>query len=310
MTFLRAIERFFARSLERGLAAPGLDHLASGWAWGARRERRIHPDPSRRWIGVEGATLGGSWKTPVSLAMAEALGKFGEKPVFWSHGYGGRSKGLVGPGQGGREVGDEAALAARRLAVQGIEVWSGEAPREGRVVVADGARLHRGDGVQVVLALDDERPWGAGRCPPAGDLRAPAGHLLGVASQVVRVGAGPAAALEAGVWRARWWLDLPPGLGRRVAVVTAIARPGRFVGGLERAGFEVVSRIELPDHGGTGVEGLVERGLRGCRAEQVLCTEKCREWLPDTVAGRQVVAVPLGLELPPGLVEEVLRGLR
>jgi tetraacyldisaccharide 4'-kinase len=175
------------------------------------------------------------------------------------------------------------------------------------VVVADGLRVDRRSGACALLALDEEAPWGAGACPPAGDLRARPRDLLGAASQVLVVGGGEPGRLPSGWWRGRWRLEVDALRGARVAAVTAVGRPGRFLAWLGRAGVEVVARVELPDHGGGGAAEEVEARLGAGIFDAVVCTEKCALWLPERLRGRPVIAARGALELPPGLVEEVLR---
>jgi tetraacyldisaccharide 4'-kinase len=241
----------------------------------------------------------------------------GERVGYWSHGYRGRGGVVrrVDPGTPAGEVGDEAVLAARELAPLGVPVWVGPASRalpvlarRGGVIVADGLRVARSAGARVLLALDEEAPWGAGVCPPAGDLRAPVGELLRAASEVLGVGTGEPRRLPGGWWRGRWGLDASAARGVPVAVVTAVARPERFVGALRRAGVEVATRVELPDHGGPGAAEEAAARLRGQRFEAVLCTEKCALWLGPTLLGRPVVALRCMLELPPGLARAMAAG--
>src|SRR5438445_227713 len=41
-----------------------------------------------------------------------------------------------------------------------------------------------------LLTIDEDLPWGSGKCPPAGDLKAPREALLAAADAVVSVGEG------------------------------------------------------------------------------------------------------------------------
>ena len=314
MTFPRpwSLERRLARFLEAGARSPWLRLLARGWARGAARRPRVPALPGVHLVGVEGATLGGSWKTPVSLALARELAARGERVVFWSHGYGGRRGGgrWVSPREAPWEAGDEAVLAARALERVGVPVRVGELggwAGRGGVIVADGLRVERRSGACALLALDEEEPWGAGECPPAGDLRARPRDLLEAASRVVVVGGGEPERLPSGWWRGRWRLEASELRGARVAAVTAVGRPGRFLGQLGRAGVEVVARVELPDHGGVGAAEEAEARLGKGVFDAVVCTEKCALWLPERLRGRPVIAVRGALELPAGLVGEVLQ---
>ena len=128
-------------------------------------------------IGVGGATLGGSGKTPLALAVARALAERGESVAFVGHAYRARPRfaRVVAISDDVREVGDEALLAARTLSPLGVEVIVAStrqaavsfASRRARCLVVDGLlqtqprRLARS-----VLVLDAQAPWGNARFPP------------------------------------------------------------------------------------------------------------------------------------------------
>ncbi|MCS6901041.1 MAG: tetraacyldisaccharide 4'-kinase [Myxococcales bacterium] len=311
---IRFLERRIAQFLEHGSSSPWLRGLAQGWALYAAHRPRTPALPGVHLMGVEGATLGGSWRTPLALALTQELVRKGERVVFWSHGYGGRGPGRwVSPQEAPWEAGDEAVLAARTLEHLGVPVrvgafgtWAGQ----GTVIVADGLRVSRGRGACALLALDGEAPWGAGRCPPAGDLRARPKDLLEAASEVIEVGEKEPDRLSIDRWRGRWRLEAEGLQGVPVAMVTAVGRPERFQRGLERAGVVVTTRVELPDHRGRGVAAEVEARLQGRRFDVVVCTEKCALWLPERLRGKPVVVVRGALDLPPGFVEAALQGSR
>ncbi len=271
-------------------------------------------------VSVFGATLGGSWKTPLAIALAEALAGRGLATGFVAHGYGGRASARgrgVGPEGDAREVGDEAVLAARRLAPAGVPVILGRARErgwpalEGRCVVIDGGPGPRRPSSVRLLALDGPRPWGAGECPPAGDLRAPAAALAASADLAVRVwdelqapGVGP--------HDATYSLALPAGLGgASVGVVTALARPGRFVGALRRRGVEPRLHVELADHAGPGAGRALVAALarQRERPDVWLTTEKCAVWLAPDATGVPLLAVPCALRPPGALVDAIVDAL-
>src|SRR5260221_5377530 len=68
-------------------------------------------------IGVGGATLGGSGKTPVAIAIARALAARGERVALVGHAYRARPHcaRVVAISDDVREVGDEALLASQEL---------------------------------------------------------------------------------------------------------------------------------------------------------------------------------------------------
>lgn len=158
-----------------------------------------------------------------------------------------------------------------------------------------------------LLVVDDEAPWGAGRCPPLGNLRAEAARLLAACDGVVtlaRSGAGaeprsaspnpplqralegvaPAPQLSTlrrellGVVRA-----LPSGAGverrgltwlceQRVQLALAVARPERVIAQLAQLGVHP-TRVWLgPDH--RGLDALLTQENSSAGALW-LTTEKC-----------------------------------
>src|SRR6266702_5378194 len=75
-------------------------------------------------IVVGNLTVGGTGKTPLILALAEALRRKGRRPGILSRGYGGAPVGLcaVSAGDDAERVGDEPLLLAER---SGCPVWVG-----------------------------------------------------------------------------------------------------------------------------------------------------------------------------------------
>src|SRR5512143_1698708 len=102
--------RRVARSLEQGRwrSAPALK-LGELWALVADPVRPVHLPAAGRVVAIGGATLGGSYKTPLVIELARALvGRV--RVAVVASGYAARLTGplLVGPGLPARLVGDEA----------------------------------------------------------------------------------------------------------------------------------------------------------------------------------------------------------
>jgi tetraacyldisaccharide 4'-kinase len=314
--------RRVARSLEQGRwrSAPATE-LGELWALVADPVRPVRLPAAGRVVGIGGAVLGGSYKTPLVIGLARALVGRVRLAVVAS-GYATRAGGpvLVRPCLPVRLVGDEAALVGRALGPLGIPVAVGrrrpEAIRavasDGTLVLVDGLlqsrprRVHRS-----LLVLDAAAPWGAGHCPPVGDLRAERNRLLEAADAVVLVGeeSGPAG-LDCGsmpIFRVpsevRGALTpdgTPVGLAAlrraRLGLWLAVARPDRILRSLQAVGVRpwVVSleadHAPPPRGGPSGTD----------RVDAWLTSAKCATKLGPSLGGAPVWVIDhqLGIDRP------------
>jgi tetraacyldisaccharide 4'-kinase len=286
------LRTWMARRLEQGAPGGPLARLASSaWAVATRIERPLRWRDGAGVIVVGGSTLGGSGKTPLAMACAEVLGRAGAKVALVGHGYCadlGPAR-FVSPADDVRVVGDEALECARRLA--GIPVAVAKTRQRALdlalgvadVAVVDGlcqTRPHRAS--LSLLAVDATAPWGAGRCPPQGDLRAPAAALLAAADRVVVIGAEGEGRRELRAtvpvdhaWvvsrgasldgRLIGWDDLR---GCKVGLWTALARPDRVVRALAKRGVRPAVVILGADHRSSAPPPHIGVDLW-------LCTPKC-----------------------------------
>jgi tetraacyldisaccharide 4'-kinase len=154
-----------------------------GWI-AERRYSRHRPYRSRLpVICVGNFTAGGTGKTPLAIAIARLLIARGERPVFLTRGYGGRTAGpawvAASPGAA-RLYGDEPLLLCavaptlvardRRAGVIAIEADR----RQPTVIVMDDGLQNGAVAKDLSLALvDGKRGVGNGEVIPAGPLRAP-----------------------------------------------------------------------------------------------------------------------------------------
>lgn len=154
-------------------------------------------------VVVGNISVGGTGKTPLTLALAHQLIERGRHPLIVSRGHGGSNlePRAAAPDSDARDVGDEPLLMARR----GLcPVWVGkdraaaalnglQANPQCDVVLCDDGlqhyRLHRDFEIAVV---DGERRFGNGLLLPAGPLREPVARLRMVDAVVVN-GNGAAA---------------------------------------------------------------------------------------------------------------------
>lgn len=289
---------------------------------GALRPRRVAAPV----ISVGNLTVGGTGKTPLVIWIAERLLEIGVRPGVLLRGYGarrGRAPRLVSgaaPAALARES-DEAILLAARL--PGVPVVAGrDRVRGAALAIGAGARaLVLDDGFQHralardldLLLLDPRFPPPQSALLPAGPFREPWGaarraHLLLAVDApampspngrpVVRA-ERRAEALRVGGAR------LAPGAlaGRRVALLSGIARPDAFRALVARLGATVVSEACFADHHRFRA-GDSERALadaRAAAADLIVTTEKDAARLPRPFIDRADVGVlEIAIHFPEG----------
>jgi tetraacyldisaccharide 4'-kinase len=270
-----------------------------------RLRRRRAPVPV---VVVGNLTVGGTGKTPLTIALVQRLREAGWTPGVASRGYGRQDpktprwvEADTTPAEGGDEpvliarrtgarvrVDRDRVAAARALAAAGCDI----------VVCDDGLqhlRLRRDIEIEVI---DGRRRYGNGRVLPAGPLREPAERSGQVDFRVVNGGSAGfgewAMALRSGLA-----LPLAGGKpttlaafgGHRVHAVAGIGHPGRFFDLLRGYGIGVVPHA-FDDHHAYSADDL-----RFGSDLPLLMTEK------DAVkcaafAGPWAYSVPVEAELP------------
>ncbi|MBE7183528.1 MAG: tetraacyldisaccharide 4'-kinase [Methylobacterium mesophilicum] len=215
-------------------------------------------------ICVGNPTVGGTGKTPLSIALAEAAGAMGLKPGFLSRGHGGGAAAprLVGPSDTALSVGDEPMLLAAHAptAVSPDRAAAADLLRGAGcdlAIMDDGFQSARIRFDLALLAVDAAAGLGNGKVLPAGPLRAPAGLQLDHAHAVIAVGEGQGADGFLGeaktrrlpVHRARLATRNPQAVaGRSLLAFAGIGRPEKFFQSLEEAGAVVAERRSFADH--------------------------------------------------------------
>jgi tetraacyldisaccharide 4'-kinase len=149
-------------------------------------------------IVIGNITVGGTGKTPLTLALAQQLIERGWHPLIISRGYGGTSRQprLVSESSDAHQVGDEPLMMARRDI---CPVWIGKDraatartalqahPQCDVVLCDDGLQHYRLQRDAEIAVIDGERGFGNGRMLPAGPLREPVSRLQSVDAVVVNV---------------------------------------------------------------------------------------------------------------------------
>jgi tetraacyldisaccharide 4'-kinase len=277
-------------------------------------------------VVIGNVTVGGSGKTPLTIALTRALSARGWRPGIVSRGYGGTASvpRAVEERSTADEVGDEPVLLARTA----MPVWIGRdrfaaatallaAHPECNVVVADDGLQHYAMARTVEIAvIDSSRGLGNGRILPAGPLREPASRLDEV-DAVVRLVRGPPARLSARestmslagdtFVRVNAPTIAAPAQSFRVAGVHAVAglgNPERFFEHLRSLGIDANCHA-FPDH-----HRFTPADLIFPEASAILMTEKdavkCIAFADDRCWALSVLAAIDDSLL--ALIEERLRG--
>ena len=213
---------------------------------------------------VGNLSVGGTGKTPLVIALVEALRARGFRPGVVSRGYGGSATTpqMLEPGCEAQQVGDEPCLIRRHC---GVPVAIGrERAVAGQLLVEAGVDLViADDGLQhyalarnlEICVIDGTRRFGNGRLLPAGPLREPLARLAAVDYRVCNGGLARADEIPLRLVEDRAYRLLAPGerlalaefASRRVHAVAGIGDPGRFFRSLRAQRFEVIEHA-FPDH--------------------------------------------------------------
>lgn len=272
---------------EKGLLSLALWPLAQVYAGivASRKTRyqfhgdRVHHD-SVPVVVVGNIYVGGTGKTPVAIALIQALQELGWHPGVVSRGYGARHTDKPRAGRGAALdpalFGDEPALIAsetgapvsvhpdRRAAIRRLRRKYPEVD----VVVSDDGLQHLALGRDLEIIVQDGRGIGNGFMLPAGPLREPASRLQSAdfivnnllpGETAPRVGGGLAHAVDmtmepatvehlASGARQDWKEWLAEHGAQRCAAAAAIGRPERFFSMLRAHGMTPIQQLPLPDH--------------------------------------------------------------
>ena len=271
-------------------------------------------------IVVGNIVAGGAGKTPLTIALVEALRLRGFKPGVASRGYGGMTRAplLLDAQADPVLVGDEPVLIRMRSdAPVAVGVKRAEAAMllldEGvDVIVADDGLQHYRLGRDVeVCVVDGVRRFGNGRLLPAGPLRESEARLHEVDFVVcnggeprdgeipMRFALGQAVALD----DAARILALTVFAGARVHAVAGIGHPQRFFDALRALDIEVIEH-PFPDH-----HRYAAADFDFGDDLAVLMTEKdavkCRAFAKDNAW-----SVPVTARLPDSFFEAIVAKLR
>ncbi len=238
-------------------AAVGLRRTGYRWGWLST----VHL--SAPVIVVGNLTVGGTGKTPLTIAVVTELIKRGYRPGVVSRGHGGsqREPLLLDATPDPVRVGDEPCL----IRASGVPVAVGrDRPAAAQllldagcnVVVADDGLQHYALARDVeICVIDGIRRFGNQRLLPAGPLREPLSRLTGVDLRVCNGGVAATgeypmqlqgdAALNLLDAQRRTLVSFS---GQRVHAIAAIGNPPRFFASLRAVGIDVVEHAFVDHH--------------------------------------------------------------
>jgi tetraacyldisaccharide 4'-kinase len=245
---------------------------------------------------VGNITVGGTGKTPIVIALVEAMQVRGITAGVVSRGYGasaGAFPHTVCDASTAADCGDEPLLIYRRTRCPCVV--SPSRPAAVRtllqnfavdLVISDDGLQHYALGRDMEIAvLDAQVGVGNGFCLPAGPLREPVSRLQSVDYVLYRGGDDP---LTGVCYEQDCLVNLATGaqcpvavdaIGKRVYALAGIGRPEQFFASLGRLGFDIEQRV-FPDHYAYSVADLAELSDK-----PIIMTEKdavkCREFAGD-----------------------------
>jgi len=298
--------------------------LAPGYRLGlALRELTLRAglEPVRRlgWpvVSVGSLSAGGSGKTPLTVALAQALTRRGLQLDVLSRGFGrtGSLAGRVDPGGKAEDYGDEPLLIAQTagvpvyVAAQRYEAGllaERSAPSASGLHLLDDGFQHRQLARDVDILLLDARDWFTETLLPAGNLREPLAAMH--RASVLAIPVQDAPQLEPSlrsrghwqgpIWRLHRYMEVTAVDGP-VAAFCGIARPAQFFDGLEAAGLQVAFKTAFPDHHRYTPRdiGRVVAAARAAGVTVLVTTEKDRDRMGQLAAQLPLQAARLRIEI-------------
>lgn len=215
-------------------------------------------------VVVGNITVGGTGKTPVVIALVEALQCRGITVGVVSRGYGATASDVplvVSDTSSTAQCGDEPLLIHRRTGCPCVVAPSRAAAVRKLITEFNPDIILCDDGLQhyalkrdlEIAVFDAQRRWGNGFCLPAGPLREPVARLRTVDFVLYRGGKKDSSAIcyeqdaLVNLASAEQRAVSPEKLGPRVHAVAGIGQPEQFFSALEQRGFGVEHHV-FPDH--------------------------------------------------------------
>lgn len=295
-----------------------------------RRRRASREEPACPVIVVGNITVGGTGKTPVVMALVEALREAGYTPGVISRGFGvkvGIEPVDLVEAKEPSSCGDEPWLIYRRTGApvvvhprrrQAADQLLARYPEVDVIVSDDGLQHHRLPRTLEWVVVDGRRGLGNGWCLPAGPLRESANVLSEV--DAVLINGGEPATMLPDLVSDGWRVDFAPSAlvdafddrelpvaslaGKAVLAVAGIGNPDRFFTMLEARG-ALVTRRALDDHAAP-TPGQARAWMADDRP--VVMTQKdAVKWPERPARPGQLLVVQGGIKLPDELMQATLK---
>jgi tetraacyldisaccharide 4'-kinase len=254
-------------------------------------------DPGIPVVCVGNLTAGGSGKTPVAIAVAEALRAKGHRPYFLTRGYGGSERGpaLASRGHSAAVMGDEALLLARTAPT----IVARDRAAGARLGTEKGATVlvmddgHQNFALRKSLSLvvvDAESGFGNGFQIPAGPLRERVAQGLARADAVILIGDGSPdlQGFPGPVLRAHLDADASAFAEKTVFAFAGIGRPEKFVASLQDGGALVTGSCFFADHHPYSADEILE--LKAIAGNTMLVTTE-KDFVRLTTEQREGIRV-------------------
>jgi len=302
-----------------------------GWLLRTQLNKASSPAPTPVPLVVVGnLVVGGAGKTPVVIALVQALQRAGWQPGVVSRGHGRRGDAVAAVQAHSlpQDVGDEPLLVQRRT---GAPVWVGRQRAAAAqalcrqhpqvdVLVSDDGLQHQALARVAEWVVFDDRGAGNGLLLPSGPLREPVPTTLPPQRRVLYNAAQPSTSLPGTLMQRRisqvlplaaWWqgddaqaVPLQQLRGRPLLALAGIAAPARFFAMLDAAGLSTTP-CPQPDH------AAYDTLPWPAGTAEVVTTEKDAVKLqPHAVGAARVWVARLDLELPADLVRDLIAALR